>query len=65
MWTARWSTFSAKPIGVGAISQLWILAGERSSLMTHIAATAKRFVMRAIEKLTAFIEIESALQTFK
>ena len=27
-WTARWSAFSAKPIGVRAMSQLLILAGD-------------------------------------
>jgi hypothetical protein len=29
---------SAKPVGVGAASQQWILAGTRSGLLTHIAA---------------------------
>jgi len=29
----------AKPVGVGAASQQWILADERSSLRTRIAAT--------------------------
>jgi len=32
-------TISAKPDGVGAVSQPWILAGERSGLLTHIATT--------------------------
>jgi hypothetical protein len=32
-------TISAKPVGVGAASQPWILAGERSSLLTRIAMT--------------------------
>jgi hypothetical protein len=35
--------------------------GERSGLPTHIAATGKRFVVRADEKLTAFLELESAI----
>jgi hypothetical protein len=29
-------------------------------LLTHIAATVERFVVRAEEKLTAFLELESA-----
>jgi hypothetical protein len=32
-------TISAKPVGVGAVLQLWTHAGERSLLRTHIAAT--------------------------
>jgi hypothetical protein len=32
-------TISAKPVGVGAGSQPLILAGKRSGLLTHIAAT--------------------------
>jgi hypothetical protein len=38
-----------------------IPTGERSLLQTHIAATEKRFVVRADEELTAFLELESAL----
>jgi len=34
---------SAKPVGVGAASQPWILAGEQSSLLTRIVTTEKRF----------------------
>jgi hypothetical protein len=37
--------------------------GERSGLLTHIAATVKRFVVRADEKLTAFLEAESAIHS--
>jgi hypothetical protein len=33
--------------------------GERSGLLTHIAATGKRFVVHSEEKLTAFVELES------
>ena len=29
---------AAKPVGVGAVSQLWIIKGEPSGLLTHIAA---------------------------
>jgi len=35
--------------GVGAMSQLWIAAGEQSSLLTHIAATVNAFVVRRME----------------
>jgi hypothetical protein len=40
----------------------WILTGERSGLQTHIATTEKRFVVQADEKLTAFMELESAIR---
>jgi hypothetical protein len=40
-------TISRKPDGAWAGSQLWILKGERSGLLTRIAATGKRFVVCA------------------
>ena len=40
--------------------QRLIPTGERSGLQTHIADDGKRFVVRADEKLTAFLELESA-----
>jgi len=43
------------------VSQPWILAVERSSLLTRIADDGKRFVVHADEKLTAFVELESAI----
>jgi len=36
--------------------------GERSGLPTHTAANRKRFVVRADEKLTAFLELEAAIR---
>jgi len=42
-------------------SQLWTLKSEQSGLLTHIAMMEKRFVVRGDEKLTAFMELESAL----
>jgi hypothetical protein len=33
-------------------------------LLTHIATTEKRFVVRADEKLTAFVELEAAIHAF-
>lgn len=41
--------------------QPWIATGEQSGLPMHIAATEKRFVVRADEKLTAFLELERAV----
>jgi hypothetical protein len=38
----------------------WILAGERSGLLTRIAATGN-VSLRADEKLTVFLELEAAL----
>jgi hypothetical protein len=50
-----------KPDGVGVASQRWILLAERSGLLTH-RDDGKRFVVRADEKLTAFVELESVLR---
>jgi hypothetical protein len=52
---------SAKPVGVGAVSQQWIPTGEQSGLQTH-RNNGKRFVVRADEKLTAFVELESTIR---
>jgi len=35
--------------------------GERSGLLMHTATTGSCFVVRADEKLTAFVELESAV----
>jgi hypothetical protein len=40
-----------------------IPTGERSGLLTRIATTEKRLVVRAGEKLTAFLELEAAIWT--
>jgi len=40
------------------MSQRWISKGERSGSRTHITAMEKSFVVRADEKLTAFLELE-------
>jgi hypothetical protein len=53
----------AKPVEVGAASQRLIPTGKRSGLLTRIATTEKRFVVRAGEKLTAFLELEAAIWT--
>jgi hypothetical protein len=43
------------------MSQRLIPTGERSGLQTHIATTERRFVVRPDEKLTAFLEMETAI----
>ena len=55
-------TISAKPVGVGAVVSaidsngrtIWIADAHRDD--------GKRFVVRAEEKLTAFLELESAIR---
>jgi hypothetical protein len=42
--------------------QPWIPKDKRSGLLMHTAIMAKRFVVRANEKLTAFTELESAIR---
>jgi len=39
-----------------------IATGEQSGLLTQHRDNGKRFVARADEKLTAFIELESAIR---
>jgi hypothetical protein len=57
------AAISAKPAGVWAGSQSFILAGKRSGLLTHIAATESVLLRRPMEKLTAFVELELAIRT--
>jgi len=54
-------TISAKPDGVGAASQRLIPAGRTIWIADAHRDDGKRFVARANEKLTAFIELESAI----
>ncbi len=42
------------------MSQSWILAGERSGLLTRIAAMESVSLCVPDEKLTAFVELELA-----
>jgi hypothetical protein len=64
-----WSTgrssqsISAKPVGVGAAFQRLILTGERSGSQTYNRGQGKRFVNRADEKLTAFVELDAAIRS--
>jgi hypothetical protein len=55
--------FCAIGYGVAAASQASILRGERSWLLTHIGGDGQRFIARANEKLTVFVELESAIRT--
>jgi hypothetical protein len=48
----------AKQVGLWAGSQSLIVGGEQSGLLTRIRGDGKRFVVRADEKLTAFLELE-------
>jgi hypothetical protein len=45
------------------MSQPWILAGERFGLLTR-TATESVSIVRADEKLTAFVELERAIHKF-
>ena len=49
-------------MGAGAASQRLILTGERSGLPDAHRDDEKRFVVHADEKLTAFLELESAIR---
>jgi hypothetical protein len=51
----------AKPVGHGAALQPSIPTPKQSSLLTLIATT-EHVVVRADEKLTAFVELESAIR---
>jgi hypothetical protein len=44
------------------MSQRLIPTGERFGLLTRIATKGKRFVVRADEKLTAFVGLEAAIR---
>jgi hypothetical protein len=44
------------------VYQPWIPTVKRSSLLTRIATMEKRFAVRANEKLTAFVELETAIR---
>jgi hypothetical protein len=44
------------------VCQPSICTGARLLLLTRIAATEKRFIVRADEKLTAFLELEAVIR---
>jgi len=51
----------ANPVGASAGSQRWVAKGERSGLLDAHCGDGKRFIVRADEKLTAFMELEHLL----
>jgi len=53
---------SAELDGAAAAFQPLIPKGEQSGLLTRIAATESVFVVHADEKLTGFLELESAVK---
>jgi hypothetical protein len=55
-------TISAKPVGVWAGLQPWIPRGEQSGLQDAHRSDGKRFIVRANEMLSAFLELESAIR---
>jgi len=54
-------TNSAKPDGVTATSQRWIVTARTIWIADAHRDGGKRFVVRADEKLTAFLELEAAV----
>jgi hypothetical protein len=54
-------TISAKPVGVGAVSQRLIPTRRTIWIADAHHDDGKRFVVRADEKLTAFLELDSAI----
>jgi hypothetical protein len=52
----------AQPGGVRAYLSRGFSRADNLGLLTLIATTEKRFVVRAEEKLTAFVELESAIR---
>jgi hypothetical protein len=55
-------TISAKPVGVGAVSAV-DSRGRTIFVVDAHCGDGKRFVVHADEKLTAFVEFESAIRT--
>ena len=55
-------TISAKPVRVGVASQQSILTGQRIFIADAHRGDGKRFVVHADEKLTAFLELQSAIR---
>jgi hypothetical protein len=47
----------------GCISAVDSLAGEQSSLLTHVATMESVLLCERMKKLTAFVELESATRT--
>jgi len=56
-------TILAKLVGVGAASRPWIAKG-RTIWIVDAHRDGKRFIVRADELLTAFVELERAIHDF-
>jgi len=54
-------TISAKPVGVGAAGSAIDCEGRTMFVADAHRHDGKRFVVRADEKLTAFVELEAAI----
>jgi hypothetical protein len=57
-------TISAKPDGVGAVSQVRITRGRQFWVVAAEREDAGRFIVRADEKLTAFTELQRTIREF-
>ena len=57
-------TISANPVGVWAGSQLSMLKAEQRGFWTTHRDDEKRFIVRADEMLTAFVELQRAIPEF-
>ena len=55
---------SAKLVGVGAASQPWDSNGQTIFVADAHRGDGKRFIVRADQKLTAFVELERAIHDF-
>ena len=63
-WGDRLSlTISAKPVGVGGCVSAIDSNGRTFWIADAHRDDGKRFIVRADEKLTAFVELESAIRT--
>ena len=51
------SSISIKPVGVGAASQPLIPTGEQSGIVDAHRGDGRRFIVRADELLSAFVEL--------
>jgi hypothetical protein len=55
-------TISAKLVGVGAVYRRWIVTARTIWITDADRGDGKRFVVRADEILTAFVELELAIR---
>ena len=55
-------TISAKPVGVAAVSQVWITKADNFGLWPQSERMPDALLCAPHEKLTAFLEIEAAIR---